>query len=117
VFAALAILSLWLFGPATCNDGRLSVSIGTQGACSWHGGVERHPRALFIVYFVIATGLAFYVRSWQRRRFPDDANLQDDQWALEGVAVLVFVVLMIMVFDGPSKSSSSRPEQDYDYGR
>jgi hypothetical protein len=119
VFAIFAVLSLWLFGPESCRDGWLSTSIGTQGACSWHGGVSRHPSALFIVYFVIAAGLAFYVRSWQRRRFPNDAHLQDDQWALEGVTALTLVVLMIMVFDGPSSSSStsSRPEQDFDYGR
>lgn len=26
--------------PVTCNDGWPSISIGIQGACSWHGGVK-----------------------------------------------------------------------------
>lgn len=119
VFAALTFLSLWLFGPATCRDGWMSPSIGIQGACSWHGGVERHPRLLFVVYFAVATWLAFTVRSWQRGRFPDDGGLHDREGRLELAAGMSFVVLMIMVFDGPSKSSSSssRPEQEFDYGR
>lgn len=30
-----------LLGPTTCNDGWHSVSIGSRGACSHHGGVDR----------------------------------------------------------------------------
>jgi len=30
-------------GPTRCEDGWASPSIGTQGACSWHGGVDNSP--------------------------------------------------------------------------
>jgi len=44
--AVVSLLALVLFvgqiPPATCRDGWQSPSIGSRGACSHHGGVERH---------------------------------------------------------------------------
>jgi hypothetical protein len=37
---AYILLNNWA-GPVTCKDGWASPSIGRQGACSWHGGVDR----------------------------------------------------------------------------
>jgi hypothetical protein len=54
--------------PATCSDGWDSQSIGKQGACSWHGGVERDPlrfavipSSLFVGYisFFYIAGVGF----------------------------------------------------------
>jgi hypothetical protein len=41
IVAVLAIRAVGMMeGPATCNDGWHSMSIGRQGACSHHGGVR-----------------------------------------------------------------------------
>ena len=40
-FCGLASLAGQILGPVTCRDGWPSPSIGRQGACSHHGGVER----------------------------------------------------------------------------
>lgn len=34
------VLISWLLGPVKCSDGWASPSIGSRGACSWHGGVD-----------------------------------------------------------------------------
>lgn len=45
----------YVFGPVVCNDGWASPSIGTQGACSWHGGVNDFPKYVsFLVSLVVA---------------------------------------------------------------
>lgn len=36
-------------GPATCRDGWGSSSIGSRGACSWHGGVDRTGDLLIVL--------------------------------------------------------------------
>jgi hypothetical protein len=64
-FVALFILSIGaqrIAGPPTCRDGTYSASIGTQGACSWHGGVDRGGDVLSLFAFVLsgAAGLAFH---------------------------------------------------------
>jgi hypothetical protein len=43
-----------LLGPETCSDGWQSPSIGSQGACSWHGGVDqiRSPLVFLVSVFV-----------------------------------------------------------------
>jgi hypothetical protein len=43
VGTALFIFFVSLQGPARCRDGWASPSIGTQGACSQHGGVASSP--------------------------------------------------------------------------
>lgn len=48
-------------GPTRCNSGWKSSSIGRQGACSHHGGVNRTPetlRLLASMAFGIGAGLA-----------------------------------------------------------
>jgi hypothetical protein len=52
--------------PAKCRSGWISPSIGRQGACSWHGGVDRSgPRNRFFgsLAISISSGAAFiYIR-------------------------------------------------------
>jgi hypothetical protein len=54
-FFALILWAGLLVGPTTCSDGWNSSSIGTQGACSWHGGVGTNWSA------VLATAISFAV--------------------------------------------------------
>lgn len=60
-FVALAWLSTSLAGPVVCADGWPSLSIGRQGACSWHGGVGADPRLLLVL-----ASAAAGVWVWQR---------------------------------------------------
>ena len=55
-FLALNFIGHELIGPAKCNDGWTSSSIGKRGACSHHGGVNRLPGNLVLI-FSIAGGI------------------------------------------------------------
>jgi ssDNA-binding Zn-finger/Zn-ribbon topoisomerase 1 len=66
VFLVSYIALLILIGPTTCNDGLHSPSIGKQGACSWHGGVNVFPQ-LFSFWFSVFLGWLTY--KWGTRRF------------------------------------------------
>ena len=55
----------YLSGPTTCNDGWHSPSIGKQGACSWHGGVNNTPDLVALCLSVI---LGFIVYVWLKLR-------------------------------------------------
>jgi hypothetical protein len=46
LFVLSFIVLRQLIGPAKGRDGWASSSIGRQGACSWHGGVDRTPGML-----------------------------------------------------------------------
>ena len=50
-----------LLGPVVCADGWASQSIGKQGACSFHGGVDHSGR--YIGFFGGIAG-CFFVRKW-----------------------------------------------------
>lgn len=50
LFVTLSSLGNDFVGPPRCRDGWYSQSIGRQGACSWHGGVNSTPQE--IVFFV-----------------------------------------------------------------
>jgi len=54
-----------LLPATTCNDGWHSGSIGSRGACSWHGGVDN---TWVILKTLISTGVAIAVGKWRRRR-------------------------------------------------
>ena len=43
-----------ILGPATCRDGWASSSIGSRGACSWHGGVDRSRNILILPNIALA---------------------------------------------------------------
>lgn len=53
VFLGVAFVIGGFVSAPTCEDGWRSSSIGIQGACSHHGGVERDP----LRYFVVPSGL------------------------------------------------------------
>ncbi len=61
-FIGLSVLAGQMLGPVKCRDGWASGSIGRQGACSWHGGVDRSRGALSFVFMVIGgvAGFGFY---------------------------------------------------------
>lgn len=46
-----------ILGPETCRDGWRSSSIGIQGACSWHGGVQSHSLPVLLFGALCAFGL------------------------------------------------------------
>lgn len=48
-----------LVGPEHCDDGWASSSIGSRGACSWHGGVDHSPEMLTLCAAVLFAGLGF----------------------------------------------------------
>jgi hypothetical protein len=58
IFFAVLIGVNLLLGPATCNDGWHSSSIGKQGACSHHGGVARWKGSVAAILALIAGGSA-----------------------------------------------------------
>lgn len=49
IFFCLFSLMSSFVDPPTCRDGWRSSSIGTQGACSHHGGVEYDPVSYFVL--------------------------------------------------------------------
>lgn len=55
--ATFLVLVTWVVPDPTCADGWDSPSIGTRGACSWHGGVRRSPWALAALLFGVACGV------------------------------------------------------------
>ena len=67
-FLSLFVLG-WLFGgPVTCRDGWRSPSIGKQGACSHHGGVDRSTgHLIFLVSLGIGLTAARFIGSPQDR--------------------------------------------------
>jgi hypothetical protein len=81
VAAALAVLILAkiLSGPATCADGWGSPSIGTRGACSYHGGVAGGGTLWFVVSIVVgftAWGFADARSPTRRRRQEEEMQKQ-----------------------------------------
>lgn len=58
VFLAALVLFVGQIPPATCRDGWQSPSIGLRGACSHHGGVERHG-GLYLLSVLLSSGLGF----------------------------------------------------------
>jgi len=72
VAAGAAFVVVWLalgalFGPAHCADGWRSTSIGSRGACSWHGGVDRSSGALRLLGSVAAGAAAWYLVARRRQ--------------------------------------------------
>lgn len=55
----LSILAGQLLGPINCRDGWASSSIGRQGACSHHGGVDRSREGLVIIFMIVGGGIGF----------------------------------------------------------
>lgn len=54
--ASMLIIGAFM-GPTTCNSGWQSGSIGRQGACSHHGGVNRTPGTL---RFMVSLGVGIW---------------------------------------------------------
>lgn len=66
IFAVIVFLAgSWLLSPlntrATCRDGTSSSAIGTQGACSWHGGVKSGMPWGMLLAGVVTGAIAFAI--------------------------------------------------------
>lgn len=80
-FVSVIVLSSFI-NPPTCADGWNSLSIGRQGACSWHGGVEVDP----LEYFVLPLGglIAYLIYIWTiripfiKRKYFEYENIFED---------------------------------------
>lgn len=59
-FFIVALTVSIISGPSKCNDGWASSSVGRQGACSSHGGVDRSKASLALTLGFIA-GIAGFV--------------------------------------------------------
>src|SRR5690242_11960719 len=71
-FVISVVVLSHLIGPARCRDGWASPSIGSRGACSWHGGVDHTPGILKFWASVAAAVGAWYVSS--RKLSPAKSN-------------------------------------------
>ena len=60
VFVALRVLGSPLIGATTCRDGWASMSIGSRGACSWHGGVGTNWSAVLVTLLAAAGAIAVF---------------------------------------------------------
>ncbi len=68
-FAALLFLANLVFDlKTTCRDGWASPSIGSQGACSSHGGVTRKGGLLTIIILIASVGAALKTEHVFERR-------------------------------------------------
>lgn len=65
VFLVLQVIASLVLGETTCSDGWASRSIGKQGACSHHGGVDGSV-GVVIFLMAIAAGWSFYASSISR---------------------------------------------------
>lgn len=50
-----------ILGPARCRDGWHSSSIGSRGACSWHGGVDNSAGFFFLLLLVASIAFGFWL--------------------------------------------------------
>lgn len=53
VFCSLFFLGSHIVGPTRCADGWSSSSIGSRGACSYHGGVDNTPRNIVFIFSIL----------------------------------------------------------------
>ena len=60
-FLACFIVVGTLMGPPACRDGWHSRSIGRQGACSWHGGVDRAAGSFRFFGSAAAAGVVWWL--------------------------------------------------------
>jgi hypothetical protein len=55
-------------GPRTCEDGWHSMSIGRQGACSHHGGVDHTPGSMrFFISLLAGFAAGWGIAKWNKR--------------------------------------------------
>lgn len=78
VFIILRIAVSPFLGPVRCRDGWQSFSIGTQGACSWHGGVG-HADGQWMIFLaaIFAIGVSIHAFSRSKpepNRYRHEAN-------------------------------------------
>jgi hypothetical protein len=71
-FLLVYAVALVVAGPLTCSDGWHSPSIGKQGACSSHGGVNGEPRRIALIVSIVTgfggADLADRFVFWRKRK-------------------------------------------------
>ncbi|CTQ53870.1 hypothetical protein LP7551_02399 [Roseibium album] len=83
-FVAMIVLNISFGQPPVCRDGWSPQSIGTQGACSYHGGLVSRNGWIFWVsaitggaaVFVLVAWAKYVVRAKERLRLDQTDNLQ-----------------------------------------
>jgi hypothetical protein len=66
-FLLISTAAAQMSGGTTCSDGWRSGSIGSQGACSHHGGVDRAPIS-FLIALAAGVGVGLGYSALRRRR-------------------------------------------------
>ena len=61
VFVLVRLALFSIFGDTNCKDGWRSQSIGIQGACSHHGGVDRTKGMLIFFFSAFAAFIAWSI--------------------------------------------------------
>ena len=77
-FVLCIIFFMLVLPAATCMDGWVSSSIGSQGACSHHGGVNTIPNVLATIFSFLA-GLFVWRKAFQKREIlksPDNQKIE-----------------------------------------
>jgi hypothetical protein len=83
VFFILYFLGSQLIGPIRCVDGWKSFSIGSQGACSYHGGVDKTPRNIVLIISVLGGIIASgYIGSRSSKTITKQSPANNDRESL-----------------------------------
>lgn len=118
-FLAGLFLSLIIFSIATsflqfpdsvCSDGWKSLSIGTQGACSYHGGVRQNYLfslflvVFFVVSFFIGYAIVIFISDTEWIYRLSD-KIKDSFFSL--FISMVFFIMTVMLDPSQNKSPSA----------
>lgn len=89
IYFALAIILRIIVGPPTCADGWTSMSIGKQGACSHHGGVDAHDWIYFVS--LVISNIATYYFFYFKMKIIE--NLQNQKMACRNSRILSKIIM------------------------
>src|SRR5665213_1394732 len=68
VALAIRIAAIPFIGPTVCSDGWASHSIGSPGACSWHGGVAINGGSFLANIVSVVAGLALWAHFYNQQQ-------------------------------------------------
>lgn len=106
-----------LLGPIKCRDGWASPSIGRQGACSWHGGVDRSRSGLGVIFLVLGgvVGVLFYSTRFAARldqnggRSSPPVSLEPSKVSSASISPVVFPQYAPKPFVAPQPGAKACP--------
>jgi hypothetical protein len=68
VALAIRISAIPFIGSTVCSDGWASHSIGSPGACSWHGGVAMNGGSFLANIISVGVGLAIWAHLYNQQQ-------------------------------------------------